>query len=155
MKKLLLSLVLIGILQSCSSDGDENQTEPDSENPTAQLVGTWEYYRGVVLPCDSFEEIDDYPINEFNRNIWESDGTFYREYNDDGTLNSYTGKWTLLEKNGDTFKYKTEINGISGSDTTYVRFKNSGILVYDMDCFNDSSYDPSFIREAGEARKVD
>ncbi|MBD0852645.1 hypothetical protein [Maribacter arenosus] len=151
MKRIAI-LVIILVFQSCSKNNDE--TEPNAENPTAQLEGTWEFYRGVVFPCESLDEIDDYPIDAFNRNIWKSDGSFYREYNDDGTLSSYSGKWTLLEKIDSAYKYKTEIDGISGSDTTYVRINDNKILVYDMDCFNDSNYEPSFIREASEARKV-
>ncbi|MBO0591222.1 hypothetical protein I2486_07350 [Cellulophaga sp. E16_2] len=151
MKKIVILIVIL-VIQSCNKD--DNESELTAENPTAQLEGTWEYYRGVVFPCESFDEIDDYPIDSFNRNIWKSDGSFYREYNDDGTLNSYSGKWTFLEKVDGDYKYKTEIDGISGSDTTYVRIENNKLLVYDKDCFNDSSYEPSFIREAGEARKV-
>lgn len=151
MRKLTV-LLLIVMFHSCNKDTDLN--EPDAENPTSQLVGTWEYYRGVVFPCNSLEEIDDYPIEEFNRNTWKADGSFYREYNDDGNLTSYSGKWTLLEKIDGAYKYRTEIDGISGSDTVYVRIEKNKILVYDTDCFDDSNYEPSYIREAGEARLV-
>lgn len=151
MKNIGFILLILVVTVSC----EQGSLELEPSESIGPLVGSWEYFRGVELRCNSLDEIGDFDIEEYNLNTWNSDGSFYREYmEDDGNINSYSGKWTLLGRDGDSYIYETSIDGISGKDTTYILFRNNILLNYDKDCF-DVPYDPYNIGEAGEARRID
>ncbi|MDP2525644.1 hypothetical protein [Maribacter dokdonensis] len=151
MRNKLGIIVVLIFAMACERNG----LELTKENLIGPLEGSWEYFRGVELRCGELDEIGDFEIDNYNKSIWDSEGNYYREYmDDDGAINNYTGKWSLIGREDDSYIFDATIDGIDSRDTIYVLFNNDIFLTYDYECF-DVPYEPYVIREAGEARRVD
>ncbi|MEO1050135.1 MAG: hypothetical protein AAFX87_05905 [Bacteroidota bacterium] len=148
--------LFVGCNNPQEKENQETQTAEDTATETpdlkTQLLGEWRnvslYVTMDTKHQDSASAVTDVPAGQWEtvlgikpiRTTYKEDGTYTSEYRDlqDSVINVTSGSWSIegdslvLEAEGQSTKYKTEINGDQATFT--------GFLDWDQDGEEDDLY---------------